>query len=99
MAKHSLYDESPTIKHEEAGGTKVVKAKKKEHVAGAKEKGVEDLSFPMHTRHETERKDMNARHETEMKQMHTRHEKEAGATGGATTGEPAAKVEKGMKKE
>ncbi len=99
MAKQHLYDDSPSIKNEGDGGAKVVKAKKKEHVAGPKEKGVEALEFPMHTRHETERKDMHARHETEMKQMHTRHQKEAGATGGSTDGEPAKEVEKGMKKE
>lgn len=92
MAKHHLYDESPTIKHAEAGGTKVVKTPKKEHGDGPVEKGVEGEGFkehgmPHHVRHAHERHTMHAKHEHEhamhdahghghKKEMHDRHEKE-----------------------
>lgn len=88
MAKHHLYDESPIIKHEESGHTKVVKSPKKEEGDGPKEKGVEGEGFPIHARHSHERHMMHAKHEHEhtlhehhhgehgKEHMHTRHEKE-----------------------
>lgn len=87
MAKHHLYDESPSIKHDEEGHTKVVKTPKSEHGDGPTEKGVEGEHFPMHVKHGMERQSMYARHEMEhgihdaakagdKKEMHDRHEKE-----------------------
>lgn len=87
MAKHHLYDESPAIKHDEEGHTRVEKSSKKEHIAGKEEKGVEAEAFPIHVRHGMERRAMHSHHETEhgihdaakagnKKEMHERHEKE-----------------------
>ena len=93
MSKHHLYDESPQISHDlEKGGSKVVKAKKKDEGDGPKEKGVKDEGFketgmPKHVRHAMERHAMHGRHEVEhsmhdmhgekhKEAMHERHEKE-----------------------
>lgn len=92
MAKqHGLYDNSPSIKHEE-GKAKVVKTPKSEHGDGSVEKGVKEEGYkesgmPHAIRHAMERRDMHNRHETEhamhdahgngdKKEMHARHEKE-----------------------
>lgn len=90
MSKHHLYDESPSIKHDEAGHTKVVKESKKAHTDGKEEKGVKDEHFPVHVRHAMERRNMQHAHENEhgihdaakagdKKEMHGRHEKEMSA--------------------
>lgn len=71
MAKHHLYDESPAIKHDEAGHTKVVKTPKKEE-GGSVDKGVEDEGFPVHAKHAHERHTMHIRHEHEHA-MHDHH--------------------------
>lgn len=87
MAKHHLYDESPSIKHDEEGHTKVEKSSKKAHTATSEEKGVEGEHFPIHVRHAHERHSMNAKHEMEhgihdaakaghKGVMHGRHESE-----------------------
>lgn len=85
MAKHKLYDESPSIKHDAEGKTKVEKSKKPTSAEG--DKGVKDESFPVHVRHAMERHSMNAKHEMEhgihdaaksgsKSEMHARHESE-----------------------
>ena len=85
MAKHHMYDESPAIKHDEEGHTKV--EKKKAPTDGKEEKGVEAEKFPIHVRHGMERRAMHSHHETEhgihdaadggsKKEMHERHESE-----------------------
>lgn len=88
MSKHHMYDESPMLKHDEAGGTKVVKTPKKEEGDGPKEKGVEGDGFPLHAKHLHERHLMHANQEHEhalhehhhphetKEPMHRRHEKE-----------------------
>lgn len=69
MAKHhGLYDESPSIKHEE-GKAKVVKSKKDNKES---DKGVASEGYPIHVRHAHERHMMNAAHEHEH-QMHDHH--------------------------
>ena len=87
MAKkhHGLYDESPSIKHEE-GKAKVVKAPKSENKES--DKGVSDEGYPVHAKHSMERHLMHAKHEMEhgmhdhqhgasgKEEVHTRHEKE-----------------------
>lgn len=88
MAKHhGLYDETPSIKHEE-GKAKVVKTPKSEHGDGPVEKGVEGEGYPVHAKHVLERHMMHAKHEHEhavhdhkhgtkgKEDMHERHEKE-----------------------
>jgi hypothetical protein len=87
--KHGgLYDESPTIKGEEEGKPKVVKASKTKHEDTGEEKGVEGEAFPIHARHSMERTQMHGRHEMEhdvhehkhgmkgKEAMHDRHEKD-----------------------
>lgn len=85
MAKHKLYDESPSIKHDAEGKTKVEKAKKPENTESAT--GVKDEHFPVHVKHGMERHSMNAKHEMEhgihdaakagdKAEMHGRHESE-----------------------
>lgn len=89
MSKHHLYDESPEIKHDESGGTKVVKPTKKEKSDGQGDQRTKDEGFPIHARHAHERHTMNAKHEHEhqlhehahggvhgKEEMHTRHEHE-----------------------
>lgn len=88
MAKHhGLYDESPSIAHEE-GKAKVVKPTKKEKSDGQGDKGVKSEGYPVHAKHSMERHMMHAKHEHEhavhehehgmhgKEEMHGRHEKE-----------------------
>ena len=85
MAKHhGLYDETPSIKHEE-GHAKVVKPKKDNTES---DKGVENEGYPIHAKHSMERHMMHSKHEHEhsvhdythgvhgKEEMHARHEKE-----------------------
>ena len=87
MAKHHMYDESPAIKHDMEGHTKVEKTPKKEQGDGPEDKGVEGEGFPIHAKHAHERHLMHSRHEHEhalhehhkmgdKHEMHARHEKE-----------------------
>ncbi len=76
MSKHHLYDESPSIKHEE-GKTKVVKTPKKDMGDGPEDKGVDGEGFPVHARHAHERHTMHAKHEHEH-QLHEHHHGVAG---------------------
>lgn len=70
MAKHhGLYDETPSIKHEE-GKAKVVKSPKKDNKES--DKGVSEEGYPIHVRQAHERVMMNAAHEHEH-QMHDHH--------------------------
>lgn len=86
MPKHNLYDESPSIKHDGEGKTRVEKKKKETKEPEAKEEGSES-GLPAHVMHAHERSDMIRRQEMEhavhdngaggdKKEMHTRHAKE-----------------------
>lgn len=90
MAKHGMYDESPSIKHDSEGKTRIEKPEKKkskEHAEGKKEHESASSGLPTHVRHAAERRDMHNRHEMEhsvhdnggngeKKEMHARHIKE-----------------------
>lgn len=90
MAKHGMYDETPEIKHDEEGNTRVEKPKKKEskdHPEGKKDNTAASEGLPAHVMHSHERQSMHARHEMEhaahdarkggdKKAMHEKHEKE-----------------------
>lgn len=86
MAKHSMYDETPSIAHDEEGNSKVKKAEKKKEVPKEKTE-MASSGLPSHVRHAHERRDMHNRHEVEhamhdngkggdKKEMHARHKKE-----------------------
>ncbi len=78
MAKHSLYDDSPHIEHNDKGGTSVSKAKPSEKHAehesdGQNEKGVKGEGFSVDEHHAMQRLDMHHRHVKERLDLHTRH--------------------------
>lgn len=86
MAKHGMYDETPSIKHDDEGKTRVEKSKKKEP-EGKKDSTPAAEGLPAHVMHAHERQSMMARHEMEhsvhdngvggdKKAMHTKHQKE-----------------------
>lgn len=90
MAKHGMYDETPSIKHDDEGKTRVEKPKKKEskeHPEGKDKNESAASGLPAHVMHAHERQSMMARHEMEhsvhdngvggdKKAVHTKHQKE-----------------------
>lgn len=81
MAKHSMYDETPSITHDEEGHTKIEKPKKKESAEhsegkGKKETKADDLD--VHERHSHERLSMHHEHMHEHMKLHHKHTGEHG---------------------
>lgn len=76
MKHHGLYDESPTIKHAEDGGTKVVKTPKSEQGDGPRDKGVEGEGYDVHSSHHLERLALHHKHMHEHMSLHHKHEVE-----------------------
>lgn len=85
MAKHNLYDETPSMKRDDDGKMGVKKAEKKPESKSGSESA--SSSLPVHVMHAHERQSMHARHEMEhsvhdtgkggdKKEMHVRHQKE-----------------------
>lgn len=100
MAKHDMYDETPSMKRDGDGKMSVKKAEKK-----PKENKTETPSassgLPVHVMHAHERQSMNARHEMEhaahdagkggdKKEMYARHMTEAKAMHTRHAKEPGA---------
>lgn len=84
MAKHNLYDETPSMKRGDDGKMGVKKSEKK---TPAKSEDVSaSFGLPMHVMHAHERQSMHARHEMEhgahgpgkgsKTEMYSRHQKE-----------------------
>lgn len=88
MAKHNLYDETPSMKRGEDGKMAVKKSEKKtDQKEGKKEHESASSGLPAHVMHAHERQSMHARHEMEhgahdsgkggdKKEMHGRHQAE-----------------------
>lgn len=79
MAKHGLYENSPTMEHDDEGKVRVKKnADKKTEEKMDKGHGAEGASshLEMHTRHAHERLVMHHRHMHERMGMHERHHME-----------------------
>ena len=85
MAKHSLYDNTPKMEHDDEGTVKVTKKAAEKNPEVKKEEG----GLPAFIRHAHERRETHSRHELEhsthdnskgksssKKEIHARHEKE-----------------------
>lgn len=97
MAKHNLYDETPSLAHDEEGKVKVKKAAKKESSAG--DTGEPDSEGLDHLIKEHKAmKEMHDKHQADMMARITKHAKKPGATSGSNdVGAPIKDIEKGAK--
>lgn len=96
MAKHSMYDETPKMEHDEEGGVKVKKPEKKSDT-GEHDTAPEDDVKEMLKQHE-EMKKMHDKHQADSLERIKKHVAKKGATAGSDdVGAPIKDIEKGAK--